>query len=274
MEYIIVENGIITAHRCGAQKPVNAIAVPDGFTGYVGMPYAALKDDLTGLKPLSQQVTEGIIEQPEGYKINEADTEFIRMEQSEIDQKYPPKTYAGEGEFDAISVRKTFDKDGNFGYWAHDGMTEMAGEQPGKAYKAVNGQWVFDLPTGQAIKLDAVKTAFAEASADAHCASSAGFVIDANETANRDITGLINVLEATGVEQTVFRAYDNSFHEVTLTQLKTMLTEISLNGQYLYQAKWTLEAQIQAAETAEALGKIVVTAGALIDLASQLRNGN
>ena len=94
MEYIIVENGIITAHRCGATKPENAITVPDGFAGYVGSPYAALKDDLTGLKPLSQQVTEGIVAVPEGYTINATDTGFIRMEQSEIDEAYPPKTCA------------------------------------------------------------------------------------------------------------------------------------------------------------------------------------
>ena len=274
MEYIIVENGIITAHRCGLTKPANAIEVPSGFPGYIGLQIAALKDDLTGLKPLSQQVSEGIIEQPEGYKINEAGNEFVRMEQAEIDQKYPTKTYAVEGAFDAITVRKTFDRDGNFGYYPPENMTEMAGEQPGKAYKAIDGQWVFDIITGRNLKLNAVKTAFAEASVNAHCASSVGFEIDADETANRDINGLINVLKATGTENTLFRAYDNSFHSVTLEQLETMLTEISLNGQYLYQAKWTLEAQIQAAETAEALEEIVVTAEALIDLASQLRNGN
>ena len=271
MEYIIVENGIITAHRCGATKPENAITVPEGFAGYVGSPYAALKADLTGLKPLSQQVTEGIVAVPEGYTINATDTGFIRMEQAEIDQKYPPKHYAIEGSFESITVRKTFDKDGNFGYRAPDGMTEMTGEQPGKACKAVNGQWVFDLPTGQAIKLDAVKTAFTEASAKAHCPSTVGFDIDANETANRDITGLINVLEATGVEQTVFRAYDNSFHEVTLTQLKTMLTEISLNGQYLYQAKWTLEAQIMQVQTEKELEAIGISADAIAALANTLK---
>ena len=271
MEYIIVENGIIVKHVCAQTKPENAIEVPSGFGGYQGMKFAALKDDLSGPKPLSLQVEEGVTKKPEGYKINEADTEFVRMEQAEIDQEYLPKTYALEGSFDAVEVKKTFDRDGNFGYWPPSGMVEMDGEQPGKAYKAVNGQWVFDLPTGQAIKLNAVKTAFAEASANAHCVSSAGFVIDANETANRDINGLVNVLKATGTENTLFRAHDNSFHSVTLEQLETMLTEISLNGQYLYQAKWTMEAQIQAAETAEALDTIIITAEALAELADSLK---
>ena len=274
MEYIIVENGIIVKHVCAKTKPENAIEVPSGFGGYQGMKFAALKDDLSGPKPLSQQVDEEVIDLPEGYKINEADTEFVRMEQTEIDEKYPPKTYALEGSFDPLEVKKTFDKDGNFGYWAPDSMIEMAGEQPGKAYKAINGQWIFDLPTGQSIKLNEVKTAFAEASADAHCASSAGFVIDANETANRDINGLVNVLKATGTENTLFRAYDNSFHSVTLEQLKTMLTEISLNGQYLYQAKWTLEAQIQVAESADELNDIEISAEQLTALANTLKSAS
>ena len=106
MEYIIIENGIIVKHGCSAKKPENALEVPSGFPGYVGLPFAALKDDLTALKPLSQQVEEGIIEQPDGYKINDADNEFIRMEQSEIDAKYPPKTYALEGSFKAIERQK------------------------------------------------------------------------------------------------------------------------------------------------------------------------
>lgn len=269
MEYIIVKNGVIAKHVCGKEKPENAIEVPEGFPGYIGLPFAALNEDFT-LKPLLQQVSEGIIDLPDGYRINEAGNEFIRMEQAEIDQKYPPKNYAVEGAFEAITVRKTFDKDGNFGYWAPEDMIEMPGEQPGKAYKAVNGQWVFDLPTGQAIKLNAVKTAFAEASANAHCASSAGFVIDANETANRDINGLVNVLKATGTENTLFRAYDNSFHSVTLEQLETMLTEISLNGQYLYQAKWALENRINTAETADELDDIEISAEQLTALADAL----
>ena len=73
------------------------------------------------------------------------------------------------------------------------------------------------------------------------------------------------------MEQTVFRAYDNSFHEVTLTQLKTMLTEISLNGQYLYQAKWTLEAQIMQAQTEKELEAIGISADAIAALANTLK---
>ena len=153
MEYIIVENGLITAHKCGASKPDGAVAVPDGFAGYVGLKLDALKDDLSGLKPLSQQISEGVVELPEGHKINETDNEFIRMEQTEIDEKYPIKTYAEEGSFEAIEVRKTFDRDGNFGYWPPEGTVEISGKQPDVTYKAVNGKWAPDPARAKAKRL-------------------------------------------------------------------------------------------------------------------------
>lgn len=108
-------------------------------------------------------------------------------------------------------------------------------------------------------KLEAVKTAFLAASETAHCMSSVGFEIDANETANRDINGLIVVMDARGKESELFRAYDNTFHEVTLDDLKTMLVEISEHGQKLYARKWQLEVSIQAAATVEELDTITIT---------------
>ena len=115
------------------------------------------------------------------------------------------------------------------------------------------------LEEAKAEKLEAVRTAFLSASETAHCMSSVGFEIDANETANRDINGLIVVMEARGKETELFRAYDNTFHEVTLDDLKTMLVEISEHGQKLYARKWQLEVSIQAATTAEELDAITIT---------------
>ena len=125
-----------------------------------------------------------------------------------------------------------------------------------------NGQFIVQVPTLDELKqnkLEAVKTAFLAASETAHCMSSVGFEIDANETANRDINGLIVVMEARGKETELFRAYDNTFHEVTLDDLKTMLVEISEHGQKLYARKWQLEVSIQAATTAEELDAITIT---------------
>ena len=71
-----------------------------------------------------------------------------------------------------------------------------------------NGEFVVPVPTLDELKqnkLEAVKTAFLSASETAHCMSSVGFEIDANETANRDINGLIVVMEARGKETELFR---------------------------------------------------------------------
>ena len=116
--------------------------------------------------------------------------------------------------------------------------------------------------TGKLVELNA---AFATASANAHCRSSLGFEINADEVANRNIEGLVFVMQPG--ESTLFRAYDNSFHSVTREELETMRKEIVVNSQRLYQAKWTLEAAITAAETVEALDAIALSAEALGELA-------
>ena len=140
-------------------------------------------------------------------------------------------------------------------------------------YKYENGRFIPpENPTLDELKqnkLEAVKTAFLAASETAHCMSSVGFEIDANETANRNIEGLVLVMQAGGT--TLFRAYDNSFHEVTREQLEIMRKEIVINSQYLYQAKWTFEAQIMQAQTEETLADIDITAEALAELADSLK---
>lgn len=225
MEYIIVENGIITAHKCGASKPENAIEVPSGFPGYVGLPFAALKDDLTGLKPLSQQVEEGIVVVPDGYKINAADNEFVRMEQSEIDAKYPPKTYAAEGSFDAVEVKKMFDRDGNFGYWPQEGLIEMPGEQPGPAYKAVNGQWVLDDDKAAEVAMTEAKTERTEA-VSRITVEVDGMVFDGDETAQDRMARAITMFTSSGLPADTTTSWvlaDNTVAQVTIGQLTQAL---------------------------------------------------
>lgn len=102
MEYIIVTDGIITEHLCGGTKPEGAIEVPAGFTGFIGMKLAALKDDLSGIKPISQQVAEGLLTIQEGFKANKDDDELVRMEQDEIDAAFPPEVWAVPGTFSGI----------------------------------------------------------------------------------------------------------------------------------------------------------------------------
>ena len=85
-----------------------------------------------------------------------------------------------------------------------------------------------------------------------------GFEINADEKANRNISSLIIALEATGHETVRFCAYDNSFHDVTLAQLKTMQLEIIANAQMIYQKKWVLREQINLAGTIEELDAIAI----------------
>lgn len=225
MEYIIIDNGIIVKHGCAQTKPENALEVPSGFPGYVGLPFAALKDDMSGLKPLSQQVSEGIIDLPEGYKINEADTEFIRMEQSEIDAQYPPKTYALEGSFEAIDVKKMFDRDGNFGYWPQEGLIEMTGKQPGPAYKAVSGQWVLDDDKAAEVAMTEAKTERTDAVSKITVEVD-GLVFDGDETSQDRMTRAITMFTSSGLPAdttTLWVLADNTVAQVTIDQLTQAL---------------------------------------------------
>ena len=115
------------------------------------------------------------------------------------------------------------------------------------------------LEEARAAALDALNAAFAAAEAGGRVPSSAGFVIDATERSNRDIEGLITSMEATVTPETTFCAADNSFHTVTLEQLRAMRLEVIAHGQALYARKWELRTAIEAAETVEAVQGIVIS---------------
>lgn len=161
MEYIKVENGIIIDHCCGAEKPEGAIEVPEGFSGGIGMPLAALKEDLSGVKPISQQVKEGIFLVPEGYKINDADNGVTRMGQNEIDALYPPEIWAVPGQFHGILVHKTFDSNGVMGYFPPEDAVRMEGPRPTAYHKAASdGSWTVDMDAARNVKLTEINAAY------------------------------------------------------------------------------------------------------------------
>lgn len=105
------------------------------------------------------------------------------------------------------------------------------------------------LEEAKAIKLSELGTAFEEAFRTAYCHSAIGFDINANETASRNVANLIVAMEASGERFVRFCSCDNTFHEITLDQLKTIQLEIIANVRALYQKKWALREQIDAAET-------------------------
>lgn len=110
----------------------------------------------------------------------------------------------------------------------------------------------------RARKLNELNSLFVQAETNGTLESSVGFTIDANERANRDIDGLIKSLEATPEETVLFCVADNSFHEVTLDNLKTMQLEVIAFGQQLYTKKWQYREQINQAQSKEELDKIEI----------------
>ena len=95
--------------------------------------------------------------------------------------------------------------------------------------------------------LTRLNDAWLEAEQHGKLESSAGFAIDANERANRDIAGLITMLEQTGETQTAFCGADNVMRPVTLDQLRAMRLEVIRYGQELYARKWAMRTSIENA---------------------------
>lgn len=155
--------------------------------------------------------------------------------------------------------------------YPYDGVLENEVEMAGFplddiSISTVGGEWIESVELlnekwvrAKNSKLEELNTKFDQDCGNAHCMSSVGFEINADETANRNISSLIISLEATGQETIRFCAYDNSFHDVTLAQLKAMQLEIIVHAQAIYQRKWVLREQINATETIEELGAIEIT---------------
>lgn len=107
-------------------------------------------------------------------------------------------------------------------------------------------------------KISELNNAFANINKNAKIMSSLGFLIDAGETANRDINGLITVMEATGTTSTQFCDANNEFHAVSLADCKIMLLEIIQNAQALYQQKWSYREYIEIEDNVEELNNLTI----------------
>lgn len=128
----------------------------------------------------------------------------------------------------------------------------------------INGKYVQTyvvtgtLETCKAAKLEILNAAWLDAEANGTVVAD-DIEIDATSRSNRDIEGLIISMEAQEIESTVFCAADNSFHEVTLAQLRDFRLAVIGLGQRLYARKWELRTAIEAAETLEELEAITIS---------------
>lgn len=111
----------------------------------------------------------------------------------------------------------------------------------------------------RAEKLVALSGAHAQAEAFSHFGSSIGIEVDATDTSNRNVAGLITMLEARGETETLFCDYGNQMRAVTIAQLRTLHLEIITYGQMLYARKWELRERINAAGTIEAVQQIEIS---------------
>ena len=85
----------------------------------------------------------------------------------------------------------------------------------------------------------------------AHIKSSLGFEVDANQTANENVNGLLITI---GDGETVqFCDYYNEFHELNKSDLETLQTEIIENAQNLYAQKWQYRTAIEICTNNEEL---------------------
>lgn len=164
------------------------------------------------------------------------------------DRGYPYAVARGDEGFDDI--------DRQFGTMLAVGQTALHGDGEG-IWNVVDGFPMLDESKG--VKLEALHKAWLQAEAEGVVQSSAGFPIDATERANRDVTGLITAMEASGTENTMFCAADNTFHNVTLKQLQAMRLEIIQHAQALYARKWELRTAIGQAQSFDALNAVAIS---------------
>lgn len=81
-----------------------------------------------------------------------------------------------------------------------------------------------------------------------HIHSDLGFEINADIRSQNNVRALITLLESNGNKTVSYRDYDNKDHDLTLDQLKTLLTEMCTYVNYIYAKKWETKKLIEDAK--------------------------
>lgn len=132
---------------------------------------------------------------------------------------------------------------------SHDGRLYFEGDEPSKPE--------LSLDEIKKTKRDELNHAFRKALETAHCLSSTGFMVNADDTASRNVQNLITSMQASGQENIRFRDYENVFHDITLEQLHTLQLDIIAHRQAMYARKWACEEKILAEKTSDLLSEII-----------------
>lgn len=121
-------------------------------------------------------------------------------------------------------------------------------------YRLPIGSCLLDVEEKRQLALAALQEVFDHACESVRLELADGFAYDANETALRNIQGLLVTLPEG--EEAAFCGADNSFRNVSRQELVAMQKAIILHGQKLYQTKWQIRSAISQAQTAEELDAV------------------
>lgn len=80
--------------------------------------------------------------------------------------------------------------------------------------------------------------------------------INLGSTHLRNVDSLLQLMEHTGMETTMFRCYDNTYSSVTIEQLKQIKLEMISYGLQLYSKKWYVESIIMSTTSLEELKQL------------------
>lgn len=114
----------------------------------------------------------------------------------------------------------------------------------------------YEFENCQARALTQLNADFEDIKEQAHVKSSLGFEVDANQTANENVNGLLITI---GEGSCQFCDYENQFHELNKSQLETLQLEIIANAQSLYAQKWQYRTAIEQCQDNEELERIVAS---------------
>lgn len=86
-----------------------------------------------------------------------------------------------------------------------------------------------------------------------HIHSDLGFEINADIRSQNNVRALITLLESSNAKTISYRDYDNENHDLTLDQLKTLLTEMCNYVNYTYKKRWESKKKIEDAKSIDEL---------------------
>lgn len=155
-----------------------------------------------------------------------------------------------------------FPMEDDFSFYIQDGYSPVKiteDENEYTCYKPNYKKIDRDLETVRDTFLTKLKKTFNNLTERSHVKSSLGFIVDANEEANRNVQGIITMMTVTNTETITFCDYENKFHDLTLDEVKVLLMEIIANAQSLYQQKWVIRSAIENASSLEELQRIDIS---------------